>query len=119
MDALHLDANLLLWYIALNEWILIAVPDIQMDIEYELKTGQLAYFLPRPISYLGSKFVEGLGALLLNMLVLGATGFAFTYFWTGGWPYSSFDFFIFIFLGSLGGLLSLVFTMLVGVSAFL
>ena len=78
-----------------------------MDIEYELKTGQLAYFLPRPVSYLGSKLVEGLAALLLNMLVLGTVAFAFSYFWTGELPFTPASFSIAIFLGVLGGFVSL------------
>lgn len=118
VGAVDLDPKLLLWYIAFNEWILIAVPDIEIDMEYELKTGQLAYFLPRPISYLGSKIVEGLGGLLLNMCVLGLVGFSFTYFWTGSLPLPWPAFILALFLGALGGFLSLVFTLVVGISAF-
>lgn len=118
IGVVNLDPKLLLWYIAFNEWILIAVPDIEMDIEYELKTGQLAYFLPRPISYLGSKIVEGTGALLLNMIVLGAVAFAFTYWWTGILPFPMPSFVFAVFIGILGGMLSLVFTMAIGISAF-
>ena len=118
VGAVDLDPKLLLWYIAFNEWILISVPDIEIDIEYELKTGQLAYFLPRPISYLGAKLAEGMGALLLNLLVLGIVGFAFSYYWTGTTPLKPFSFAIALLLGVFGGFLSLVFTMLVGFSAF-
>ncbi len=118
VGAIDLDPTLLLWYIAFNEWVLIAVPDIEMDIEYELKTGQLAYFLPRPISYLGSKLVEGMGALFLNLLILGMVAFAFSYFWTDALPLKPTDFIFAVFLGILSGFLSLIFTMIVGISAF-
>lgn len=117
-NIVSLDPLLLLWYIAFNEWILIAVPDIEMDIEYELKTGQLAYCLPRPMSYLGAKLAEGMGALLLNLVVLGFVAFAFTYFWTGSLPLPPLFFIVIILLGVLGGFLSLVFTMIVGLTAF-
>src|SRR5579885_1529491 len=60
-----LDPNQLLWYIAFNEWILISLPDIQYDVEEDLRSGKLAYLLPRPISYLGSKFAEALGTLFV------------------------------------------------------
>lgn len=118
VGATALDPKLLLWYIAFNEWILIAVPDIEMDMEYELKSGQLAYFLPRPISYLISKLVEGLGALLVNLIVLGFVGFAFTWFWTGSLPLSLPSFSVALLIGGLGGFLGLVFTMVLGISAF-
>lgn len=118
VHVIDLNPQLLLWYIAFNEWILIAVPDIEMDIEYEFKTGQLAYFLPRPISYLGAKLVEGFGALLLNMLILGSVAFLFTYLWTGILPLRPGPFLFTIFLGVLSGFLSLIFTMIIGVSSF-
>lgn len=118
IGAIDLDPQLLLWYIAFNEWILIAVPDIELDMEHELKTGQLAYFLPRPISYLGSKLVEGLGALVLNLAVLGSVAFLFAYMWTGSLPLPLPAFIFALFIGVLAGFLSLIFTMAVGVSAF-
>ena len=71
MGAVSIHSDQLLWYIALNEWVLIAIPDIQIDIEYELKSGQLSYQLPRPISYLGAVFSEGFGILCINFLTLG------------------------------------------------
>lgn len=116
--AVDLDPKLLLWYIAFNEWILIAVPDIEMDMQYEVKSGQLAYFLPRPISYLGAKILEGLGALLVNMLVLGIVACVFAWLWTGQLPLPSMQFCFALFLGILGGFLSLLFTMVTGISAF-
>lgn len=113
-----LSPYLLLWYIAFNEWILIAVPDIEADIENDLKNGQLAYYLPRPISYVGFKLVEGLGALTVNMIALGLAGFVFTYFWTGVLPFTLYTFIVSIILASLAGFLGLIFTMVIGISAF-
>lgn len=118
VGAIDLDPSLLLWYIAFNEWILIAVPDIEKEIELEVKSGQLAYFLPRPISYLGSKLAEGLGALFVNMTILGLVGFGFTYYWTGLIPLPWNGFLLLMLFGILGGILSLIFTMTIGVFSF-
>src|SRR6185295_2594748 len=78
----------LLWYIALNEWILVSLPDMQFRIEEEIKTGALACHLPRPISYFGAQIAEGFGLGIANFLFLGATTFAFTIFWTGNYPFT-------------------------------
>ncbi len=58
--------ELLLWYIAFNQWILVASQDINIEIQEELQTGSLAYSMIRPISYLGMKFTQGLGRLSLE-----------------------------------------------------
>lgn len=115
MHAIDLNPDTLLWYIALNEWVLISLPDIQDDIEEELRSGSLCYFLPRPLSYLGSKFCEALGALSANLLVLGIVAFAFTAYMTGRIPNG---FLSIIPLGFLSGTLCLIFHLLIGVSAF-
>jgi ABC-2 type transport system permease protein len=115
MHAIDLNPDTLLWYIALNEWVLISLPDVQDDIEEDLKTGNLSYLLPRPISYLLSKFCESLGALSANLLVLGTVGFAFTAYMTGHIPNG---FLLVIPLGLMSGILCLIFHLLIGVSVF-
>lgn len=108
----------LLWYIAFNEWVLIAIPGIQFDIEQELRDGRLAYLLPRPISYIGSKFAEGFGRLLVNLAFLGCIAFTFTWFWVGMLPFSLNAFLVAILLGVLAGTTALIFQLLVGLTAF-
>lgn len=113
-----IPAESLLWYIAYNEWVLIAVPEIYMDIEQDLRSGRLAYLLPRPLSYIGAKFAEGFGALLLNLIVLGAVSFTFAWFWVGSLPFSSLAFAISLGLGVLAGCVALLFQMAIGLSTF-
>ena len=116
--ATFLVADQLLWYIAFNEWVLIAIPDIQYDIEHDLRSGRLAYLLPRPISYLGAKLSEGLGFLLLNLTVLGFVAFSFTWLWVGHLPFPFWTFCIVLLIGILSGLTALIFQILIGLSAF-
>lgn len=118
IGAIDLNPSQLLWYIALNEWILVASPEIQDGMEQDLRSGRLAYLLPRPISYLGSVFAEGLGTLCANLLVLGAVTFSFTWFRTGEIPFDLSTFPTVIVLGLLAGCVSMIFQMLVGLSAF-
>lgn len=116
--ATYFDPGHLLWYIAFNEWVLIAIPEIQMDMEEELRQGRLAYLLPRPISYLGSKLAEGIGTLLLNLVFLGVVTFTFTWLWVGHLPFSFSGLCLMLLFGVLAGLTALIFQILIGLSAF-
>lgn len=74
------------WYLAVTEWITIPQPRIHVDIEQDVRSGDLAYQLHRPVSYLGCRIASGLGELLLSMAVLAVPGVALAYFFAGGFP---------------------------------
>jgi ABC-2 type transport system permease protein len=113
-----LDPAQLLWYIAFNEWILVSLPDTQDEMEQDLRSGRLAYLLPRPISYLGATFAEAVGTLTVNLLILGLVTFLFTWFQAGGIPFPPSGFIVTVILGFAAGLVSILFQMLIGLSAF-
>ncbi len=108
----------LLWYIALNEWVLIAIPAIDDEIESDLHSGRLAYLLPRPISYLGSCFAQALGELCINLLILGLITFAFTFWKVGSLPFAPWGIGISFLLALAAGSLAILFHMLIGLSSF-
>lgn len=118
LGALDLSPKQLLWYIAFNEWVLISLPHVEEDVEQDLRTGRLAYLLPRPISYLGSVFMEGLGVLCANLLVLGVVTFSFAWIREGTPPFHLGAFVVAIAIGLLAGCVGMIFKMLVGISAF-
>ena len=115
---IDLNPSQLLWYIAFNEWIVVSLPDVQDDIEQDLRSGRLAYLLPRPISYLCAIFFEGLGILCVNLLVLGLVAFSFTWIRVGGMPFDIGAFPAALALGFLAGCVGLIFHILIGLSAF-
>jgi len=118
LGAVHLDPSQLLWYIALNEWVLIAIPDVRIDMERDLKSGRLAYLLPRPISYLGGVFAQGLGMLCVHLLILGSAAFLFTWWKLNAFPFDLASFVVLWALALLAGSVALIFQMAVGLSAF-
>lgn len=111
------NSEQLLWYIAFNEWVLISIPDVQDDIEQDLRSGKLAYQLPRPISYLGSTFVESFGTLSANLIVLGFVTFIFSWVQVG-FPFHPISLIVSILFGFLSGVLAIIFLMLIGLSSF-
>jgi ABC-2 type transport system permease protein len=118
LGATQYDPSQLIWYIAFNEWVLVSLPDTQDDMEQDLRTGRLAYLLPRPISYLGSVFAEAAGTLTLNLLVLGIITFVFTYFQIGSFPFNIWTFSCSILFGLFAGIVGIFFLMIIGLSAF-
>ncbi len=108
----------LLWYIAFNEWVLVSIPDAQEEIEQDLRSGRLAYLLPRPISYLGATFAEALGTLTVNLLVLGGVTFLFTWWQVGALPFHPLGLLVTLLFGLMAGLIAVIFQMLIGLSAF-
>lgn len=115
---ISLNPEQLLWYIAFNEWVLVSIPDTQDEMEQDLRSGRLAYLLPRPISYLGSTFAEAVGTLSVNLLVLGGVTFLFTWWQVGGLPFHPIGLPVTIVFGFLAGLLAIIFQMVIGLSAF-
>ena len=76
----------LVWYLALTEWIALSLPPIHLEIEADVRSGNVAYLLSRPISYFWLRFAEGLGTLLVRMLILAGFGFGIAYALSGGLP---------------------------------
>jgi ABC-2 type transport system permease protein len=118
VGVVHLNPEQLLWYIAFNEWVLVSIPDTQDEMEQDLRSGRLAYLLPRPISYLGATFAEAAGTFSVNLLVLGLVTFLFTWIQVGELPFHFTGLLVSVVLGFAAGLLAIIFQMLIGLSAF-
>lgn len=116
--ATALAPDRLLWYIAFNQWVLFSIPEIYLEMEDDLRSGRFAYLLPRPVSYLGAKFCEGAGMLLLNLSALGLVTFLFTWFWTGSLPCHPLSLCPVFLAGILAGLVALLFQMAIGLTSF-
>ena len=115
----------LIWYLALTEWIALSVPPLHLELENDVRTGAIAYFLPRPISYLWLRFSEALGTMLLRMALLGTFGFAVAWFLAsdatsvGALPSGgALALVCGAFVAFLAALLNLVFSALIGLCAF-
>ncbi len=108
----------LLWYIALNQWILVAIPRTEKVIERDFRTGKLAYLIPRPMSYLGYVFVEGCGQAFVYMGVLGVISSVFTWAFVGPITISGWGLVVVFVSGLFALILGIILKMIIGLLAF-
>lgn len=80
------DAKTLLWYLAVTEWVLLSVPPVHTDLERDLRSGDIAYMLPRPVSYLGFRVAESLGIVAVRLAILGVVAAGLAFVLAGGLP---------------------------------
>jgi ABC-2 type transport system permease protein len=76
----------MLWYLAITEWLLMSIPTIHLEIEKDVRSGDIAYRLPRPMSYVLAQMAQGAGELLVRMLLLGVAGGVLALWMAGGGP---------------------------------
>ncbi len=106
------------WYLAVTEWIMLSLPQLYVDIESDVRSGDIAYHFARPVSYVGSKLAEGFGDMLLRFFTLGVAGVLFARAFAGGWPSSLGGLLLAVPLGVLSGVVMLACLALVGLCAF-
>ncbi len=106
------------WYLAITEWIVLSVPLVHVDIEQDVRNGDLVYRLTRPLPYPIAKLAEGVGDLLVRMVALGVFGVALAFAYTGTVPLSPLQAALTVGLGVSAGALTLVFYTTLGLCAF-
>jgi ABC-2 type transport system permease protein len=74
------------WYVAVTEWVTLAQPHLYLEIERDVRNGDIAYHLTRPVSYLKLKLASTFATALLGMAILFIPGTVASYLLTGGLP---------------------------------
>jgi ABC-2 type transport system permease protein len=106
------------WYLLITECVLLSQPRIFLEIERDVRGGELAYLLTRPASYLGCKLSEGMAEIALAMSGLIAVGAPFSYLLAGGLPRDPRGLLFALPLALLASLLGLLCSTLIGLSSF-
>ena len=111
------SARDLLWYLALTEWVVLSQPLVHLQIETDVRSGDIAYRLPRPISYLGGRLAESAGDFLLRAASLGVAGVVLATWMVGGLPDDPRGLLLAAPLGLLAGWVGLCFHAAIGLCA--
>ncbi len=66
--------NAMIWYLLAAETIALSLPELSRRIDQEVRSGQLAYLLGRPCSYILYNFAQYLGERLFRLLMNALIG---------------------------------------------
>ena len=75
-----------IWYLAVTEWIMLSQPLLHLDIEADLRAGNVGQALSRPLSYVAGKLAEAWGEVAVRLAVLGVCGVACARLLGAEWP---------------------------------
>jgi ABC-2 type transport system permease protein len=115
--ALDQGADRYVWYLAVSEWITLAQPRLYLEIERDVRSGEIAYQLTRPISYLAMQIAQGAGELALGLALFGGVGTLASIALTSSVPDAKGVLFA-VVLGVIASVLLLLCNTLIGLSAF-
>lgn len=107
------------WYAGFTQMMVFTSPRIFAVVDDDVRSGNIAYFLNRPMPYLWMRFAEGVGALIGNLLLYAVIGIPYLYFLVGGWPTDGIPAVLMV-MGLIGSasFLHLLIQMACGLSAF-
>jgi ABC-2 type transport system permease protein len=111
------DPRAPVWYIAVTEWVLLSIPMVHLELERDFASGDVAYFLPQPVSYVSMKIAEGMGQFAVRLAIIGAFGLPAAYLFAGGLPADARGLPFALPLALLAGLLGVVVQTTIGVLA--
>ena len=105
------------WYIAITETIILANPIIYFDIECDIRSGDIAYHLTRPINYLSMRIYENLAIYSFRFIFLSLTGLLFCSIISSSTP-SLYEILTCYTLAFFAGISLLIWHSLIGLTAF-
>jgi ABC-2 type transport system permease protein len=107
----------MLWYLAMTEWVVMSAPLIFVQMEDDIRRGDVAYQLARPASWLGSRLAHGLGALAVRGPVLLVVACAIAWLYAGP-PANPTGLAAAIAYGAVAAAVMMIFHLAIGVVAF-
>ncbi|MFW7381247.1 MAG: ABC transporter permease [Oligoflexus sp.] len=113
------NSDQMIWYLAVTEWIILSLPLIHLDIEQDVRSGDIAFQLGQPIGYVPAKFSFAFASLLFRLIFMGIGGYILASVLTKSWSPSSLQIFSSVIpLGICASILALLFQIMIGLSAF-
>ncbi len=117
-DISYLSIGDMIWYITLTESAILSEPYLYSKIEADIKSGDIAYFLLRPLPYLTLRFSEALGTFLINFPFFLIVGIIMATFLSGKMMAFSGFFVLSLLFCVVSCVLSLLIQMIIGLCAF-
>lgn len=74
------------WYNGIVQMMFFLSPRLFVVIDEDVRSGNIAYFLNRPIPYLWMRLSEGVGSLSVHIIIFFSLGIVYLYWMMGAWP---------------------------------
>ncbi len=107
-----------LWYLAITEWIVLSAPPLAFQLADDINSGQIAYFMLRPMHFLNLRLMACIGAFTVRFVLLGLSCVGLGICLTGYFPTDVLTWLIGICFGILSVLLYNAILILIGLCAF-
>lgn len=107
----------MIWYLSVTELIVLSIPLIQVDIENDIRSGDIVYQLLKPINYLWLKISDCIGAFLFRFTVLMLIAIPFCAYLSDFIPPLHILFAVYLIAG-MAGLVFILFHTTIGLLAF-
>ena len=78
----------MIWYLAATETIALSLPQLTRLIDMEVRSGQLAYLLGRPCSYVLYHYAEYLGGRFVRLVANSVVAFVLAWLFVGPPPFT-------------------------------
>ncbi len=112
----HLTTNFI-WYLLLAEMIILSPPRIERTLEYDIRSGNMAYYINKPVSFFGMRFSESLAEMTASFTIMGIVGGVIAYFLTGNIPFRWANLPLIIIMCYISSTINMLFFMAVGLCA--
>lgn len=111
------NQQLMVWYLMITELITLSIPLIQVDIENDIRSGDVVYQLLKPVNYLWLKISDSIGAFFFRFFTLMLIAIPFCTYLSGTFP-SILFLTASLLTAVLAGLVFILFQTAIGLSAF-
>jgi ABC-2 type transport system permease protein len=113
-----LDPSQMLWYLVATESIVLSNPRLWYEVDQEVRTGQLAVHLIRPLSYAGAHFGRTMGERLVRFVINLTTGSIVAFVLVGPISFSPAGLTMFVFVLPMAFAIDFLGELMVGLCAF-
>ena len=81
-----------IWYLLLAEMIILSSPKMERVLFDDIRSGTMAYYVNKPVSFFIMRYCEGVGNMTVSFLLMGFFGCIVTFALTGTPPFAWWQF---------------------------
>lgn len=81
-----------IWYLLLGEMLILAAPKVERILLDDIRSGTLAYYINKPVSFFLMRYFESLGNMSVSFILMGVVGSLMTFILTGNPPFEWWQF---------------------------